>query len=93
MKDGRSIYLSDLQVADETPIAQSERGLYRLTCHFRSHLHENEMLVPCRRDACAALRLMRRLLKKQSLAPKLLVIDKLRSYSSIFLAFLVNLPA
>jgi putative transposase len=42
------------------------------------------MLVQRRRDTCAALRLMRKLLKKQGFAPKLLVTDKLRSYSSAF---------
>ena len=43
-----------------------------------------DMLVQRRRDTCAALRLMRKLLKKQGFAPKLLVTDKLRSYSSAF---------
>jgi putative transposase len=43
-----------------------------------------EMLVQRRRDTRAALRLMRKLLKKQGFAPKLLVTDKLRSYSSAF---------
>jgi transposase-like protein len=37
------------------------------------------MLVQRRRDTQAALRLMRKLLKKQGFAPKLLVTDKLRS--------------
>jgi putative transposase len=37
-----------------------------------------------RRDSRAALRLMRKLLKKQGFAPKLLVTDKLRSYASAF---------
>jgi transposase-like protein len=35
-------------------------------------------------DSRAALRLMRKLLKKQGFAPKLLVTDKLRSYASAF---------
>src|SRR5436190_21034233 len=43
-----------------------------------------DMLVQRRRDTRAALRLMRRLLKKQGFAPKLLVTDKLRSYASAF---------
>jgi putative transposase len=43
-----------------------------------------EMLVQRRRDGRAALRLMRKLLKKQGFAPKLLVTDKLRSYASAF---------
>ena len=42
------------------------------------------MLVQRRRDSRAALRLMRKLLKKQGFAPKLLVTDKLRSYASAF---------
>jgi transposase-like protein len=43
-----------------------------------------DMLVQRRRDSRAALRLMRKLLKKQGLAPSLLVTDKLRSYASAF---------
>ena len=53
----------------------------------RSPLHEGEvldMLVQRRRDSRAALRLMRKLLKKQGFAPKLLVTDKLRTYASAF---------
>ena len=42
------------------------------------------MLVQRRRDTRAALRLMRKLLKKQRFAPRLLVTDKLRSYASAF---------
>ena len=43
-----------------------------------------DMLVQRRRDTRAALRLMRKLLKKQGFAPKLLVTDKLRSYACAF---------
>ena len=43
-----------------------------------------DMLVQRRRDTWAALRLMRKLLKKQGFAPKLLVTDKLRSYAAAF---------
>src|SRR5262249_31967602 len=43
-----------------------------------------DMLVQRRRDSRAALRLMRKLLKKQGFAPKLVVTDKLRSYGSAF---------
>src|SRR6516225_937978 len=43
-----------------------------------------DMLVQRRRDTRAALRLMRKLLKKQGFPPKLLVTDKLRSYASAF---------
>jgi hypothetical protein len=42
------------------------------------------VLVQRRRDSRAALRLMRKLLKKQGFAPKLLVTDKLRSYAAAF---------
>src|SRR5215471_4619639 len=54
---------------------------------WRAVDHEGEvldMLVQSRRDSQAALRLMRKLLKKQGFAPKLLVTDKLRSYASAF---------
>jgi transposase-like protein len=54
---------------------------------WRAADHEGEvldMLVQRRRDSRAALRLMRKLLKKQGFAPKLLVTDKLRSYASAF---------
>ena len=51
---------------------------------WRAVDHEGEvldMLVQRRRDSRAALRLMRKLLKKQGSTPKLLVTDKLRSYA------------
>jgi transposase-like protein len=54
---------------------------------WRAVEHEGEvldMLVQRRRDGRAALRLMRKLLKKQGFAPKLLVTDKLRSYACAF---------
>jgi putative transposase len=54
---------------------------------WRAVDHEGEvldMLVQRRRDTHAALRLMRKLLKKQGFAPKLLVTDKLGSYGSAF---------
>src|SRR5215813_13996453 len=54
---------------------------------WRAVDHEGEildLLVQHRRDSRAALRLMRKLLKKQGFAPKLLVTDKLRSYASAF---------
>ena len=54
---------------------------------WRAVDHEGEvldMLVQRRRDSRAALRLMRKLLKKQGFAPKLLVTDKLRSYALAF---------
>jgi transposase-like protein len=51
---------------------------------WRALDHEGEvldMLVQRRRDSRAALRLMRKLLKKQGVAPKLLVTYKLRADS------------
>src|SRR5436305_14141629 len=62
---------------------------------WRAVDHEGEvldMLVPRRRDTQAALRLMRKLLKKQGFAPKLLVTDKLGSYGSAFRQLRLNCP-
>src|SRR5246127_3970321 len=62
---------------------------------WRAVDHEGEvldMLVQRRRDSRAALRLMRKLLKKQGFAPKLLVTDKLRSYSSAFRRLKLTCP-
>ena len=50
------------------------------------------MLVQSRRDSRAALRLMRKLLRKQGFVPKLLVTDKLRSYGSAFLQLQLTCP-
>lgn len=41
-----------------------------------------DLLVQPRRDKAAALKLLRKLLKKQGYAPRVLVTDKLRSYSA-----------
>jgi hypothetical protein len=43
-----------------------------------------DMLVQRRRDSRSALRLMRKLLKKQGFVPKIVVTDKLRSYDCAF---------
>jgi len=62
---------------------------------WRAVDHEGEvldMLVQSRRDSRAALRLMRKLLKKQGFAPKLLVTDKLRSYASAFRRLRLSCP-
>ena len=62
---------------------------------WRAVDHEGEvldMLVQRRRDTRAALRLMRKLLKKQGFAPKLLVTDKLRSYACAFRRLRLNCP-
>ena len=50
------------------------------------------MLVQRRRDSRAALRLMRKLLRKQGFTPKLLVTDKLRSYASAFRCLRLTCP-
>ena len=50
------------------------------------------MLVQRRRDTRAALRLMRKLLKRQGVAPKLLVTDKLRSYAAAFRRLRLTCP-
>jgi putative transposase len=54
---------------------------------WRAVDHEGEVLdmpVQRQRDTRAALKLIRKLLKKQGFVPKLLVTDKLRSYASAF---------
>ena len=43
-----------------------------------------EILVQRRRDKCAAVRFMRKLLRKQGFAPKTVTTDKLRSYRAAF---------
>ena len=62
---------------------------------WRAVDHEGEvldMLVQRRRNAWAALRLMRKLLKKHGFAPKLLVTDKLRSYGAAFQRLRLTCP-
>jgi putative transposase len=74
---------SDRWHLDEMVVRIAGRRMYL----WRAVDHEGEvldMLVQRRRDSRAALRLMRKLLKKQGFAPKLLVTDKLRSYASAF---------
>jgi DDE domain len=52
-----------------------------------------DVLVQRRRDdSRAALRLMRKLLKEQGFAPRLLVADKLRSYASAFRRLRLTCP-
>jgi transposase-like protein len=60
-------------------IASERMFLWRAVDHEGEVLY---MLVQRRRDSRVALRLMRKLLKEQGFAPKLLVTDKLRSYAS-----------
>jgi len=62
---------------------------------WRAVDHEGEvldMLVQSRRDSRAALRLMRKLLRKHGFVPKLLVTDKLRSYGSAFRRLQLTCP-
>ena len=51
-----------------------------------------DMLVQRRRDTRGALRLTRKLLKKEGFVPKLLVTDKLRSYASAFRRLRLSCP-
>ena len=74
---------SDRWHLDEMVVRIAGKRMYL----WRAIDHEGEvldMLLQSRRDSRAALRLMRKLLRKQGFAPKLLVTDKLRSYASAF---------
>ena len=76
---------------DEMVVRIAGRRMYL----WRAVDHEGEvldMLVQRRRDTQAALRLMRKLLKKQGFAPKLLVTDKLGSYGSAFRQLRLTCP-
>jgi putative transposase len=82
---------SDLWHLDEmvVRIAGERRYLWRAVDHEGEVL---DMLVQRRRDTQAALRLMRKLLKKQGFVPKLLVTDKLRSYAAAFRRLRLTCP-
>jgi transposase-like protein len=74
---------SDRWHLDEMVVRIAGRRMYL----WRAVDHEGEildMLVQRRRDKRAALRLMRKLLRKQGFAPSLVVTDKLRSYGAAF---------
>src|SRR6267142_4225154 len=76
---------------DEMVVRIAGRRMYL----WRAVDHEGEvldMLVQRRRDTRAALRLMRKLLKKQDFVPKLLVTDKLRSYAAAFRRLRLSCP-
>src|SRR5215467_9674531 len=80
---GRRPRPSDRWHLDEMVVRFAGKRVYL----WRAVDHEREvldMLVQSRRDSRAALRLMRKLLRKQAFVPKLLVTDKVRSYSSAF---------
>jgi transposase-like protein len=71
---------SDQWHMDEMVVSIHGRRMYL----WRAVDHEGEvldLLVQPRRDKAAALKLMRKLVKKQGFAPRLLVTDKLGSYS------------
>jgi transposase-like protein len=70
-------------------IAGSRMYLWRAVDHEGEVL---DMLVQRWRDTQAALRLMRKLRKKQGFAPKLLVTDKLGSYGSAFRQLRLTCP-
>src|ERR687885_1686237 len=70
---------------DEMVVRIAGRTVYL----WRAVDHEGEILdvlVQRRRDKAAALKLIRKLLKKQGLAPAVVVTDKLRSYGAAFRA-------
>src|SRR6516165_9425511 len=74
---------SDRWHLDEMVVRIAGRRMYL----WRAVDHEGEvldMLVQRRRDKHAALRLMRKLLRKQGFAPKRLTTDKLGSYGAAF---------
>jgi transposase-like protein len=74
---------SDRWHLDEMVVRIAGRRMYL----WRAVDHEGEildMLVQRRRNQRAALKLMRKLLRKQGFAPKLVVTDKLRSYGAAF---------
>jgi transposase-like protein len=74
---------SDRWNLDEMVVRIAGKRLYL----WRAVDHEGEILdvlVQRRRDRRAAVRLMRKLLKKQGFAPKKVTTDKLRSYGAAF---------
>src|SRR6201993_1929602 len=76
---------------DEMVVRIAGRQMYL----WRAVDHEGEVLdtvVQRRRGTRAALRLMRKLLKKQGFVPKLLVTDKLRSYACAYRRLRLTCP-
>jgi transposase-like protein len=74
---------SDRWHLDEMVVRIASKRMYL----WRAVDHEGEvldMLVQRRRDKRAALRLIRKLLRKQGFVPRLLTTDKLGSYGSAF---------
>lgn len=66
---------------DEMVVSIQSRRLY-LWRAVDSEGEVLDLLVQSRRDKAAALKLLRKLIKKQGLAPAVLVTDKLRSYGA-----------
>src|SRR5580765_6066729 len=82
---------SDRWHLDEMVVRIAGKRMYL----WRAVDHEGEvldMLVQRRRDKRASLRLMRKLLRKQGFAPKLLTTDKLASYGSAFRQLRLTCP-
>jgi transposase-like protein len=74
---------SDRWNLDEMVVRIAGKRLYL----WRAVDHEGEILdvlVQRRRDRCAAVRLIRKLLRKQGFAPQRVTTDKLRSYGAAF---------
>src|SRR6266566_1070685 len=74
---------SDRWHLDEMVVRITGKRMY-LWCAVDHEGEVLDMLVQRRRDKWAAVRLMRKLLKKQGFTPKLLTTDKLGSYGSAF---------
>src|SRR3981081_4055205 len=72
---------SDRWHLDEMVVRSKRMYLWRAVDHEGEVL---DMLVQRRRDKRAALRLIRKLLRKQGFVPKLLTTDKLGSYGAAF---------
>ena len=74
---------SDRWHLDEMVVRIAGKRMYL----WRAVDHEGEVLeilVQCRRDRSAAVKLMRKLLRKQGFAPTRVTTDKLRSYGAAF---------
>ena len=82
---------SDRWHLDEMVVRIAGKRIY-LWCAVDHEGEVLDMLVQRRRDGRAALRLMRKLLRKQGFVPKLLVTDKLRSYGSAFRQLQLTCP-
>src|SRR5213083_969802 len=79
---------SDRWHLDEMVVRIAGKRMYL----WRAVDHEGEVLDMRRRDKHAALRLMRKLLRKHGFAPKLLTTDKLRSYAAAFRRLRLTCP-